>query len=147
MILEENNFIFDYFYDWDKVILTDNEKKDMGKFTDELDKNKNNNLNGEYQTSKLSNQISDLITERKKNRGVFDNDRFILNIEEKPNYNIQILKSDNQNNIKTEVQLNYNGINNLLPSEYPNERINQNYNKKNFKKKYKNSESTCCIIY
>ena len=147
IILDKNNFIFDYFYDWDKVILTDNEKKDMGKFSDELDKNKNNNLNGEFQTSKLTNQISDLITERKKNRGVFDNDRFILNIEEKPNYNIQILKSDNQNNIKTEVQLNYNGINNLLPSEYPNERINQNYNKKNLKKKYKNSESTCCIIY
>lgn len=142
-ILKNFNWEFDYFYDWDQEPLTKSEIKDKENINNSIN-NKINSVNIEHSSSKIRGKISELILERRK-YGVFNNDRFVFDIEEESNIALQKLKSGNE----TEPDFYNNYSNSMTPYAIPRKRGRNNNNGclPCQPKGYKDKDNSCCIIY
>ena len=119
-LLKKNKWPFDYYYDWDNA----------GIYNTDIKYNKRGN-----KIPILCNQIKDLINERKK-KGIFDDEKFIINVEE--DYNDIINNKTENLNIGVKTS---NNSNNLTQNNdiIKNESIKR--------KRSKKEDSVCCIIY
>ena len=142
-ILKKYNWDFDYFYDWDQVGLTNSEIKEKEKEKKDLDNFSVNN----HKAPKLCNKISELIQERKKAEGVFDNDRFVFDVDEESNFNLERGKSGNV--VETDFDFNNNYYSNsITPYAYPRQKAKTSGCFPCQPKGYKNKDNNaCCLIY
>ena len=143
-ILKKYNWEFDYFYDWDQVGLTNSEIKEKEKEKKDLDNFSINN----HKIPKLCSKISELIQERKKTEGVFDNDRFVFDVDEESNFNLERGKSGNA--VETDFDFNNNYYSNsITPYAYPKQKAKTSgclpCQPKGYKKK--DNDDACCLIY
>ena len=145
-VLRSYGYQFDYYYDWDQSGLTvseirkDNEKNNEKNNENNL--NNNNNLNYPKNT-KLYNKITDLVLERKRNGGSFDVDRYVFDVDEESNFNIE----GNQNQVtETEVDIYNNYSNSMTPYPREKKRLKQGGCLPCQPKGYKDIDNNCCII-
>ena len=146
-VLNQFNWTFDYYYDWDQVGLTTSEIKDK-----EKDSNINNeiskNLSSEHEIPKLCGKISNLIQERKNYGYIFDQDRFVYNPEEESMFNLSV---NNQNNETTTNDNYYNNYSNsMTPYAYPKKPVKESGCLPCQPKSYKDAkekDNSCCIIF
>ena len=142
-ILKNYKWEFDYFYDWDQVALTKSEIKEKEKEKKFLNKY----LVNEHKKPKLCSKISELIIERKNLDGVFDNDRFVFDVDEESNFNLDRLKSGNINETDFEWNNNYYS-NSITPYAYPKQRAKPSGCLPCQPKGYKDKDNNaCCVIY
>ena len=135
-------------YDYLKNLFLTILKKDKDKEKENINNSishKKSSLNIEHSTSKICSKISELILERRK-YGIFNNDRFVFDIEEESNIALQKLKSGNE----TEPDFFNNYSNSMTPYANPRRRGRNNNNNGCFPcrpKGYKDKDNSCCIIY
>ena len=140
-VLKKYNWDFDYFYDWDRVGLTNSEIKDKEK-DNKTDEN-NKKLEGVHQIPKLCNKISELIEERKRSKDIFDQERFVNDPEEESMFNLSA------NPVENTYENIYNS-NSMTPYDYPRKPIKQSgclpCQPKSYRKE-KEKDNSCCIIF
>ena len=141
-VLKNNNWEFDYYYDWDKTTLTNEEVTSI-----------NNSLstyaysNQEKKIPKLYTKISELKEERKLFGDNFEVERFVFDIEEESIFNTMKKNNDTQEQEnENDIEI-YNYSNSMTP-----------YNKNRIRKKhagclpcqpkeYREDDDACCLIY
>ena len=142
-VLKNNNWEFDYYYDWDKNTLTNEEVSSI-----------NNSLstyaysNQEKKISKLYTKISELKEERKLFGENFEVERFVFDIEEESNFNIM---NRNNNNQEQDDDINdieiYNYSNSMAPYYKNKNRRKQTGCLPCQPKDYGEEDNACCLIY
>ena len=138
-ILKNYNWDFDYYYDWDRVGLTGSEIKDKEKDT----KKEESKLSLEkvHEIPKLCAKISDLIEERKRNKNIFDQDRFVTDPEEESQFNLSAYPVES-------TFENYYNTNSMTPYDYPRKHIKQTGCLPCQPKSYRREkDDACCIIF
>ena len=132
--LNSYNFKIDYYYDWDQLVLDDTQIKNKEKENNDL----NNTIVSQHKIPDICNKISNLIIERQKLGGIFDNYRFAFNIDEESNFNKSNNKSISQNN-ETDFE-RYNYSNSMAPY------TNWNKNVKHNRCPTCQNKNNCCLI-
>ena len=143
IILNNYKYEFDYYYDWDQVGLTHSE---IQKKENNNDIYLSKNINSEKKNTLLFSKITNLVNERQTYGGSFKVDRFVFDVEEESNFNLEKLKSGNQ---ITETEFDYiNYSNSMTP--YPRQRKRYKQNESGclscYPKKHNDIDNTCCII-
>ena len=141
-VLKSYNYDFDYYYDWDQVGLTNSEIRNNEKNNDNQI---SNIINNQHIVSNIYPKISNLVDERKKVGGSFDGDKFVYDVEEESNINIEKLKSGNQIN-ETEADF-YNYSNSMTPYPRKKKTDKQSGCIPCQPKGYKDIDNNCCIIF
>ena len=141
-VLKNFNWEFDYFYDWDLQGLTHSELKEK-----EKDKNEKNYITiNNHKISVLFDKITDLKNERKKNEGIFENDKFVFDIEEESNFILDKIQKGVVNETDYDFYNSY--PNSITPYANPKQRVKTSGCLPCQPRPYQDKDNNgCCTIY
>ena len=139
MVLKNNNWEFDYYYDWDPKTLSNEEVHSI-----------NNSLNSynrikERKIPVLFNKISELKKERKLLGENFEVERFVFDIEEETNFNIRKKRQKNYED-ENDIEI-FNFTNSMAPYYGMKKKKKEEGCLPCQPKGYKEEDTPCCMIF
>ena len=139
-VLKNNNLEFDYYYDWDKTTLTNDEVVSI-----------NNSLssytysNQEKRVTRLYSKISELKKEKEFYGDNFEIERFVYDIENDSNcYTMKRRENISRENNDDDL---YANVNSMAPIKTHKKKIKTTGCLPCQTKAYREDDNSCCIIF